>query len=173
MSYQSDLTGLQIDGSVNEVINTNLAKSGSDVIVGNYMFTADGGIAKQLTNRTGLASIKGTLAESHESGDNGFETLSDEYDCIGIVYENGIADGEECWVIVTGIAEVLIEDGTASTHGNWVEASTVDGRANATLSLPSGGTIQELQNHFKEIGHCLESKTAGTDVLAKIILHFN
>jgi len=31
----------------------------------------------------------------------------------------------------------------------------------------------KIDSHFREIGHCLESKEAGTDVLCKIALHFN
>lgn len=138
-----------------------------------FYITPEGGLAIKMTNNTGAASIKGTLIESNETTANSFQVLSDEYDCIGIVYEDGIADGEECYIVISGVAEVLIEDGTASTHGNWVESSTVSGRADATQALPAGGTIAELQNHFKEIGHCIESKTAGTDVLAKCVIHFN
>lgn len=137
------------------------------------MVTPIGGIAIKMTNKTGSASVKGMLIESNETVEDAFQELTDEYDCIGIVYEEGVADGEDCWVVITGIAEVLLEDGTASTAGYWVESSTVNGRADATNPLPAGGTLAELQNHFKEIGHCLETKTAGTDVLAKIVVHFN
>ena len=132
-----------------------------------------GGITTRLTNKTGVASVKGTLVEANESIDGAFEVLSDLYDCVGIVYEDGIADGEECLIVVAGVAEVLLKDTTASTMGNWVKASDTDGRADATLALPSGGTIGQLQEHFQEIGHCIESKVAGTDVMAKIVLHFN
>jgi len=69
---------------------------------------------------------------------------------------------------------VLLQDGTASTRGYWVRTSTTTaGRADATNVAPPGGTVSALEEHLKEIGHCLETKGSGTDVLAKCILHFN
>lgn len=138
-----------------------------------FKHTTEGGIAVKMTNLTGSASVKGTLVETNETTSGGFKILSDLYDCVGVVYEDGIANGEECFVVITGIVEVLLKDTTAATTGNWVKASDVNGRADATLALPSGGTIGQLQEHFQEIGHCIETKASGTDVLAKIVLHFN
>ena len=69
---------------------------------------------------------------------------------------------------------MLLQDGTASTRGYWVRTSTTTaGRADATNVAPPGGTVSALEEHLKEIGHCLETKGSGTDVLAKCILHFN
>ena len=76
--------------------------------------------------------------------------------------------------VVSGIAEVLLEDGTASIHGYWARTSITDaGRADITNAEPPGGGIPQADIHFREIGHCLESKSSGTDVLAKVVLHFN
>lgn len=36
-----------------------------------------------------------------------------------------------------------------------------------------GGTPPASEQHFKESGHCLETKGAGTDVLVLLSLHFN
>jgi len=73
-----------------------------------------------------------------------------------------------------GVAEVLLEDTTTSTRGYWAAISTTqNGRADITLAVPPGGGIPQADRHFQEIGHSLESKPAGTDVLSKIILHFN
>jgi|LGVF01.2.fsa_nt_gb hypothetical protein len=156
MAHESNLTGDFLDEQLTNSFNTPI-----------------GGRAIKLKNLTGAPSVKGTLVEANETTEDGFEILSDLYDCIGIIYEDGIADGEDCWVVVSGIAEVLLKDTTTSTTGNWVKASDTDGRADATLELPSGGTLPQLQEHFQEIGHCIETKVAGTDVLAKIVLHFN
>ena len=138
-----------------------------------HMITTEGGIAVKMINNTGLPTVKGELVQASENIDNGVEIQVDEFDVIGVMYEDGVAQGQECWVVVNGKAEVLLTDATASTRGYWVYADTADGRANATLPLPPGGTITALTNHFKEVGHCLESKTAGTNVLALIVLHFN
>ena len=139
----------------------------SDVI----KFTPEGGIAFRMINKTGTASIKGTAVSPASAITNGFVLQSNEFDTIGFVYEDGIADGELCWVVKLGTAEALLEDGTASTAGNWVRASDVDGRADASLSAPPGNFNTATVEHFKEIGHCLETKAAGTNVLAKINIH--
>lgn len=135
-----------------------------------------GGIAVKLTNETGAPSVKGTIVQAIDiSGmDDSFEVVdADGVQPIGIVYEDGIADGSECWVVINGIAQVLLKDGTTATVGNWVKASDVAGRANATLTAPPGGGIPELGQHMGEIGHSLETKSIGTDVLCKVALHFN
>jgi len=145
------------------------------IIVGpKIRFTEEGGFAVLLTNKTGSASVKGDLVEASASTDNAFAQagVSDTHP-IGVVYEAGVADGSECWVVVSGIAEVLLKDTTAATRGYWVMTSDTAGRADATLAAPPGGGISELDQHMREIGHCIESKTAGTDVLAKIVMHFN
>lgn len=139
------------------------------------MVTPLGGIAVKLTNKTGSASVKGSVVECSSTTDNAFELeTADDLNPIGVVYDSGVADGDDCWVVVAGVAEVLLQDSTASTRGYWVRTSaTTAGRADATNAAPPGGTVGALETHTKEMGHCLESKTAGTDVLAKCVLHFN
>ncbi len=133
-----------------------------------------GGLAVKLTNKTGVASVKGTIVKADTTTDNAFDVIgADGVLSIGIVYENGVVDGSECWVVIYGIAEVLLKDSTASTHGNWVYVSDVAGRADATLAVPPGAGIPELDIHMGEIGHCLETNGGGTDVLVPVTLHFN
>ena len=136
--------------------------------------TPDGGIAIKLTNQTGADSVKGTLVEADTVNDNAFKISPvDGYQPIGIVYEDGIANASECWVVVSGIAQVLLKNATNSTCGNWVYVSDIAGRVDATLAAPPGGGIPELDNHMQEVGHALETKTGGTDVLCRIVVHFN
>jgi hypothetical protein len=133
-------------------------------------FTPEGGLAVLVTNKTGSDTVKGTLVDASTATDNAFSlTEADDADIIGIVYEDGIADGEEAWVVIAGIADVLLKDSTAATRGNWVMSSDTIGRADATASAPPGLAAA----HFQEIGHCVQSAGAGTDVLARCILHFN
>lgn len=137
-------------------------------------FTVEGGLAVRLTNKTGSNSVKGSLVQADTTVDNAFILSAvDEYMTIGVVYESGIADGFECWVVVAGLADVLLKDATASVRGNWVKAADAAGRADATNAFPPGGTINALDEHTREIGHCLESKGSGTDVLARCLIHFN
>ena len=133
-----------------------------------------GGICIRLENRTGGISVLGTVVQADTVNDNAFKVCdASGPQPIGVVYEAGVAIGTLCWFVVYGIAQVLLKDATLSTKGNWVYVSDVAGRANATLAAPPGGGIPELDNHMQEIGHCIESKGADSDVLAKIVLHFN
>lgn len=136
-------------------------------------FTGTGGVAKQLTNKTGAASVKGTVVSLSTSTAQAFMLQADEYDMVGVVLEAGVADGSPCWIVTHGPVQALLEDGTGSTVGNWVHAATTDGRADASLSAPSGGGFVNASEHFKEMGHCLETKTSGTSVLCWILIHFN
>ena len=121
----------------------------------------------RLINKTGVASVKGSLVEPH-TNDFSFElTDADCKECFGVVYDNGIADGSKCLVITSGVAQVLLKDATASTTKNWVETADVAGRADATGASPAAAP-----QHFEEIGHCIETKAADTDVLCEIVLHF-
>jgi len=126
-----------------------------------------------LINKTGFPTVKGTIVSASKLYDLSFDLQITQFDAIGVVADSGIADGQMAWIIMQGIADVLLEDGTVSTRGNFVFASTVDARANASQAIPDGGTIASINEHFKEIGHCLETKSAGTNVLCKAIIHFN
>lgn len=134
-------------------------------------FTAEGGLAIKLTNKTGVSSVKGSVVSCSTGTDNAFILQTNEYDSIGVVYENSIADGSECWVVIAGIAQVLLKDTTASTRGYIALSADTDGRFIATSA--SGSPPVATDTHFKEIGHVLESQSAGTNVLCKVVLHFN
>ena len=141
----------------------------SEVIV-----TPLGGICIRLLNKTGVASVLGTVVQADTVNDNAFKVCeANGVQPIAVVYQVGVADGSLCWIVVIGVAQVLLKDTTLSTKGNWVKVSDVAGRADATLLVPPGGGIPELDIHMGEIGHCIESKGADTDVLAKIVVHFN
>jgi hypothetical protein len=132
--------------------------------------TSDGGLAVRKTNKTGALSVKGTIVKNSATTDNAFDVANtDAIDPTGVVYEGGVADGNECWVVVNGIAQVLLEDSTAATRDNWVRtSSTTAGRADATGSSPPSQIV-----HFQEVGHADESQSAGTDVLCRVSVHFN
>ena len=142
---------------------------------GDVRMTPEGGLAIKMINNTGSPSVKGLLVSASSTLDEAFDlTVADCICPIGVVYQEGIADGELCFVVIAGVAEVLLEDSTAATKGYWVRTSTTQvGRADATTNLPSGGTIAAIHEHMSEIGHCIKSAGAGTDVLIKIIMHFN
>lgn len=162
----SNIENSQIEGLLNDIIAQQTLIT--DFFASTKVkFTLEGGLAERLINKTGVASVKGSLVQPN-TNDGSFElTDGDCKECFGAVYEDGIADGSECWVVVGGIAEVLLKDATASTTKNWVKTSDVAGRADATGTSPAAAPT-----HFEEVGHCIETKGAGTDVLAKIVMHF-
>lgn len=133
--------------------------------------TKEGGIATRLLNKTGAPSVKGTLVAASTSYDSAVElAAANDMDCVGVLYESGVADGDPVLVVIGGVADVLLEDGSAATRGYWVRTSVSDaGRADATNATPPGLVLQ----HFAEIGHCIQSVGAGVSVLARVVLHFN
>ena len=164
--FPSEFTKLQDTSNIQ--IHTASVQAIENQFDINLHLTREGGLALRLTNKTGGASVKGTLVEGSAGTDNAFTTtVVDTVECFGVVYEDGIADGSECLVVIGGRCQVLLKDATASTRGNWVETSDVVGRADATSASPAAAPT-----HFKEIGHCIESKGADTDVLAFIMMHF-
>ncbi len=133
-------------------------------------FSELGGLMIKLTNKTGSATVKGSVICPSDAYDNSFKLQADEFDAIGVVYESGIADGQEAWIVISGIAEVLFKDGVAAVREYVALSADTDGRA-TNIAVPSSNPV--VAEHFKEIGHTLESKNAGTNVLVKCILHFN
>jgi hypothetical protein len=135
------------------------------------MFTPEGGFAIKITNGTGATSVKGSLVSASTTTDNAVILQANEYDTLGIVYESGVAAGEDMWIVVSGRAQVLVKNATAITRGMIIIAADTDGRAIAVANPGSG--LPTVDVHFKECGHYTESKNAGTDVLAWGIVHFN
>ena len=138
--------------------------------------TGEYGWQRKLTNKTGGASVKGTVYDQSSGTDDAVTAIAaGGPDPILVCYEAGVADGSEhwCWAIGS-LCQVLLENSTAATRGYWVYVSqTAAGRADATNAAPPGGTIAALENHFEEIGHAAESQGAGTDVLCLIHFHVN
>ena len=128
------------------------------------------GLAVKMINNTGVATVKGTLVSTGGDIDNQFILENNEFDCMGVVYEAGVADGQAAWIIIQGVAEVLFKDTIAAVRGYIAIAADTDGRA-TNVEVPTSNPV--VAEHFKEIGHVLESKDAGTDILVKVVLHFN
>ncbi len=134
--------------------------------------TSIGGFAVKLTNKTGGVTVAGQLVKADIATDDAVVlTGAADDECFGVLLDSGVAADAETWVVVSGIADVAMEDNTAATPGNWVETSSEAGYANATAGTPAAAP-----RHFREIGHCIESVSAGgggTHILARCVLHFN
>lgn len=164
----SEAYSVGVVNSNSDLIDTTLFAK-LDKVNAKWKITDEGGYAIKLTNKTGGASVKGTVVMVSDTTDNAFRANIVDSDMpIGVVYENSVADGQECFVVISGIAEVLLVNSVAITRGYIVYSSaTVAGRVDSAASAPAA------TQHFREIGHALESKVGGTNVLAKCSIHFN
>jgi len=129
--------------------------------------TVEGGIAVKMTNRTGAASVAGTVVDVSPTYDNAFAVAAtSSTDPVGVVYQAGVADGAECWVVVSGIANVLLKDSTPCGRSDWAYTSASEaGRIDiATAPITTTGVV------YRQVGQCLETKIAGIGVLCKVSL---
>jgi hypothetical protein len=89
---------------------------------GSVKDTVDGGKAVKLINKTGAASIKGTIVSVSATTAFGVtETPVAATTNIGVIAESGIADGAEVWVTTEGKALVAFHD-NIGVMGNYVRA---------------------------------------------------
>ena len=136
--------------------------------VGNSYFkiTPEGGFAVRLKNKSCAPSIKGTIVNVESTTDNGFTLtpIGANYN-LGVVYESGVEDGAECWVVTKGIAEVLMKN--AAVRGQLCRIPlTGDTGEVAGYAMAAA---QAASTSVYTIGDVLESKDA--DVLCKVLLH--
>jgi len=129
-------------------------------------FTPEGGMYETFVNNTGT-SEKGTIVVASTSVTNGVDIApAGTYMPIGVIYESGIANGANVKVVTYGKAEVLLKNGEPSNLGYWAAVSDTAGRMyQEATPNPS--------EHNREIGHSLETKSSGTNVLSLIQMHFN
>lgn len=130
-------------------------------------FTSEGGTYQTFVNNTGT-SVKGTIVVASRTVYNGVDIAPAQTKMpIGVIYESGVANGSNVKVVTYGKAEVLLEDGKSSTMGWWAAVSDNDDGRMYQETTPNAS------EHYQEIGHSLESKSSGTDVLSLVQLHFN
>lgn len=137
------------------------------------LFTDEGGLAIKLVNRTGAPTVKGYCVTTSDAVENSVKLVPVNVpNCIGVFYESGVADGEEAWVVIAGVAEVYFWGNTTRGHlartGLTADTGEVAGQA-MSEAVPTSPFATD--KHFCEIGHVLESRTGAG--LAKVVLHFN
>ena len=127
--------------------------------------SAIGGHLIKLTNKTGANSVAGQLVQT-DTTTNDAVNLSgvNSDDTIGIILNSGVSDGSKMWIVVSGIADVLM-DAVGSVRGDRIITAPVGGFA---TPWNVGGAVA---THFQEIGHCIESRVGAG--LARCVLHFN
>ena len=125
--------------------------------------TAIGGFAIKLTNKTGGNTVAGQVVIASTGTADAFETAgANELHPIGVVLDAGVADGSEAWVVVNGIADVLMDAG-GSALGDRIITSATAGSADVS-NAPA------VAVHFQEIGHCIEARVGAG--LTRVVLHF-
>ncbi len=169
-----DGSGADDKGRIVESVNTGAGliearriDSNLNTFFTKVQLTAIGGIAIKLTNKTGGNTVAGQLVNVYTATaiDDAFKTVSaSDENIIGIVLDAGISDGSEAWIVVNGIADVLMDAG-GSARGDRIISSATAGSGDA---WNVGGAVA---THFQEVGHCIE--TRGGAGLARCVLHFN
>ena len=135
-----------------------------------FKITPIGGMAVLLLNKTGGASVAGELVEADTTTDLAVKQCgADSTHPIGAFLDDGVPDAGQAWICIGGIVDVMLKDATASTKGYWAKVSDTAGRADITGTTPSPPTAAV---HFSEIGHCIQTAGAGSDVKARIVMHF-
>lgn len=136
-------------------------------------FTPEGGLAQMFINKTGAPSVKGTVVHVNGAIAKGVNKIAQDIpDPIGVIYEDGIADGSEVLVVTSGTADVLF-------IGNTTIGQLARGFVAADAGFIAGYALAEnvpsppfaSDKHFYEIGHVLETRVGAG--LAKVNLHFN
>lgn len=126
--------------------------------------TAIGGMAVSLTNKSGAVSVKGEGVEVDTVTDNAVNlTETSDAFCIGFFLDANVQDGEEAWIVVSGIAVVKADAGGFSKGDRLTTSSATAGRVQINNS-PSTAV------HFTEIGHALED--AAANATGKAAIHF-
>lgn len=136
--------------------------------VGNSYFkiTPEGGFAVRLTNKSGAVTVKGQIVSHKGTVARAFDlTAVDANHCLGVVYESDIEDAAECWVVVSGIAQVLMKNAATMGHICRIPLSTDEGEA-AGYAMDAA---QSSSASVYKIGDVLE--TADAEELCKVLLH--
>lgn len=168
-----DLTGLNPEAQAwLKKVLMDMAFNFNNRLSPKVKITPIGGYAIQLTNRTGATSVEGKLIKADTATDDGvILTGNTDDECFGAFLDAGVADDAEAWIVVAGIAKVLYDDNVAAVHGNWV------GTGQAGLARTQGGPPAiGAAAHFEEVGHCIQSVSAGgggTFILSRTVIHFN
>ena len=139
-------------------------QANGDLVVGKNIFTQAGGRGVLMENQTGGASVAGQVVECHASIDDAFDTESTSgTDAIGVVYNAGVANGSDVWIITGGRAQILAD---ANGFTNNERLGTSDTVAGAVEDI-GGSPITAL--HFTEVAHACGD--AASNSLGWAIIH--
>lgn len=168
-SEPEDVVGPYNSGNENSNIDNDIVIIHPNGKVG---LTGTGGLCIKLTNVTNTSTTKGNLVSPSTSSANSFELSINDYDSMGVVYESGIAHGQDAWVVVSGIADVLVTN--SSSYGGWVRSQGLTQAGKGLIdSSPESISALSTQLHFKEVGHSFQTAASGSNYLVRTVIHFN
>ena len=99
-------------------------------------FTKEGGFAVSFINKTGANTIKGEAVQVSVDKNEAMTIASNPYVVQGFWYESGVPDGKYAYVVILGIAQALLKDGTSTNRAHWCRLSDTPGRIDGTQELP-------------------------------------
>jgi len=154
-----------VDGVFSGTVSGATGTFSAGVGNSNFKITPEGGFAVRLTNMSGAVTVQGQIVGIKTGTDNAFDlTAVDATHCLGVVYEGGVADAAECWVVVSGIAQVLMKNAATRGHICRIPLTGDSGEAGYAMDAE-----QSTSASVYKIGDVLES--AAADVLCKVLLH--
>jgi len=128
--------------------------------------TAEGGLAIQVTNKTGAHSVQGTIVSIKSGVDMCAElTPVDATHCLGVVYNAGVPDNVYMWVVIAGLADVLMKNDATLGQQCRIPLNTDTGEVAGYAMADAQAATASVY----KIGDILETKTA--DTLCKVLLH--
>lgn len=180
-----DAEKAKLAGDLAQDFATKNLSSSAEIRGPKAKMTVEGGIAIKLINNTGQVSAKGYVVYSDKTVDFAVNlAVTNTANPVGVFYESGVANGEEAWVVVSGIADVYFADKV--TRGQWArgltssdavyaagQAIAQDTKELASLNdndFPIYYSDIDCVNYYK-IGYALESNDGAG--LARCVLHFN
>lgn len=97
----------------------------SPIFGAKFLITPTGGYAIKLKNRTGAASVHGSAVMLSTVNDDSV-VLTEGYTSVGIgyLYGSGVANGDDVWVVIVGIAEAILEPNFTVTRGALLDFSS-------------------------------------------------
>ena len=130
-----------------------------------FAITPDGGFAVWLDNRTGAASVKGLALNISTAYDRSVSLALAQTDITGLIYSDGVADGQGMWVVIAGLAYALLAATTAVATSGLYMMPSLDNSGTVTPFTYTGDSIPKGPIALASQG------SVGGQVLVPVLMH--
>ena len=129
------------------------------------LFTPAGGMAVKFVNRTGSVSTPGSVLSLSSSHQGSVILATQLTPVVGVMSSDGVADGRDVWVTISGMSIVLVKDSVEVVCGALLKCSDVPGRVDVVsdASTFSGYSV----------GYSSATVAAGLGCSVEALLHFS